>query len=184
MLNIAGFDIARISSLSEPYVTRDSTYQVIRQWRTLLPQQSAYERTGEDMEAVYLTTIVADFIATRSVNSRGAKMNFDFLDRATDSMDPDKTNHRAAMQTAIDICLGRRLCVTESGLIGLVPAAVEVGDAVCVLLGCGRCHVLRLGEAREAGAYLGEAYVHGIMDGEATKDAFALGRKPFMFRLS
>ena len=90
------------------------------------------------------------------------------------SRDADKSSHRASMQLAIDICLGRRLCVTKSGLVGLVPAAAEVGDAIWVLLGCGRCHVLRLGESREAGVYVGEAYVHGIMDGEALKNAFAL----------
>ena len=184
VLNIAGFDIDIIASLSEPYLTRDSTYRAIRQWRTLLPRPGVYERTGEDIDSVYLTTIVADFISARSVKSRGAKVDFDFLDRAIDSMDADKTYHRASMQTAIDICLGRRVCVTKSGLIGLVPAAAEVGDAICVLLGCGRCHVLRLEESREAGTYVGEAYVHGIMDGEATKDAFAQGRKPIMFRLS
>ena len=64
----------------------------------------------------------------------------------------------------------KRLMFTHEGYIGMAPHHARKGDIVCLLLGCRIPVVLR--ERKEGGFRLvGEAYVHGIMKGEAmTKD--------------
>lgn len=61
---------------------------------------------------------------------------------------------------------GRRFCVTNGGLCGMVPERAEPGDAICVILGCAVPLVLkRRGHGRFE--LVGECYIHGLMDGEA-----------------
>jgi len=60
--------------------------------------------------------------------------------------------------------LFRRMILTKKGYLGLVPAETEKGDLVCILLGGDMPFILR-----PEGSYykvVGEAYIHGIMDGE------------------
>jgi hypothetical protein len=59
----------------------------------------------------------------------------------------------------------RRPFISANDILGIAPAAAEVGDVVCILLGANVPFVLR---AESGGRYrlLGEAYVHGIMDGQ------------------
>jgi hypothetical protein len=59
----------------------------------------------------------------------------------------------------------RRFFITRNGYIGLAPSAAQEEDFVCVLLRCSVPVVLR----REMDHYIfvGECYMHGIMDGEA-----------------
>lgn len=63
----------------------------------------------------------------------------------------------------------RRLFRTERGFMGLGPVAARIGDKVCVLLGGQVLYVLR---DRDEGCYefVGECYVHGMMDGQALED--------------
>ncbi|KAK1831539.1 heterokaryon incompatibility protein-domain-containing protein [Podospora conica] len=66
-----------------------------------------------------------------------------------------------------DVCAHRRLCVTGRGYLGVVPWGAEVGDEVVVLRGGGTAFVLRGAGKRGTFKLVGEAYVHGIMGGEA-----------------
>jgi hypothetical protein len=66
----------------------------------------------------------------------------------------------------------RRLFVTEKRYLGLGPASMVEGDEVWVLPGAGAAFVLRgVGRVEEERrfALVGEAYVHGIMNGEAVE---------------
>lgn len=60
----------------------------------------------------------------------------------------------------------RRPFISGKGFVGLAPESVEVGDIVCVFLGGKLPYILR---ERADGKFrlIGEAYVHGIMYGEA-----------------
>lgn len=64
--------------------------------------------------------------------------------------------------------IGRNMCVTEKGYLGRVPMGSKVGDIICILFGGGVPFALR-----ESGEgyyrFIGECYVHGIMDGEAVE---------------
>lgn len=61
-------------------------------------------------------------------------------------------------------CNNRRLFVTSEGSLGLGPAALRLGDRVCVLLGARIPYVLRPEDSKYNLA--GACYVHSIMHGQ------------------
>ncbi|KAE9365790.1 hypothetical protein N431DRAFT_562510 [Stipitochalara longipes BDJ] len=61
----------------------------------------------------------------------------------------------------------RRLFTTGAGSVGLGGNMCRPGDIICILLGCSTPLVLR--PTRDAIQLIGEAYLHGIMDGQAMK---------------
>lgn len=64
----------------------------------------------------------------------------------------------------------RALCLTKGDRLALVPATSQAGDKVCMLLGGQVLYILRpKGSSSARYEYIGEAYVHGIMDGEISK---------------
>jgi hypothetical protein len=67
-----------------------------------------------------------------------------------------------------DVKRGHRMIRTREGYIGMGPVSAAVGDEIWVLRGARVPFVLR---PRAGGDYqvIGEAYVHGIMHGEALK---------------
>ncbi|KFH40656.1 Heterokaryon incompatibility protein 6, OR allele-like protein [Hapsidospora chrysogenum ATCC 11550] len=66
-------------------------------------------------------------------------------------------------------CNGTRIARTARGLIGTVPRSAKPGDLVCILYGGETPFVLRRDEREEGTLYrfVGDCYVHGLMDGEA-----------------
>ena len=61
--------------------------------------------------------------------------------------------------------------ITERGYIGLGPRYLQPGDALCILFGARVPHVLRpRTEGQRGYLFVGEAYVHSIMDGEGIRD--------------
>ena len=70
-------------------------------------------------------------------------------------------------------CTTRSLLVTKEGYIGLAPISTRRGDQVWVIPGARTPFILRNPPGREISShreFVGEAYIHGIMDGEATRD--------------
>jgi hypothetical protein len=64
----------------------------------------------------------------------------------------------------------RRLFVTKERMIGLGPAGMKEGDGVWVFPGAGALFILRKCKDDEGDmrySFIGDAYVHGAMDGEA-----------------
>ncbi len=65
----------------------------------------------------------------------------------------------------------RRLVTTERDLLGLAPAEAKKRDLICILYGCSVPVVLRrhcdYKTGQEFFQFIGECYVHGLMDGEA-----------------
>lgn len=62
---------------------------------------------------------------------------------------------------------GRRLITTTNGYIGLAPSGVKRGDRVCVFLGCRTPLVLH--PVNDQFRVIGDAYLHGMMHGEAVE---------------
>lgn len=65
-------------------------------------------------------------------------------------------------------------CITKRGYFGLVPQRAQVGDHIVVLFGGYTPFVLREGRftldgslEKQGWQFIGESYVHGMMDGEA-----------------
>ena len=65
----------------------------------------------------------------------------------------------------------RRLITTERDLLGLAPQETKKRDLICILYGCSVPVVLRMRSDDKTGKeyfqFIGECYVHGLMDGEA-----------------
>ena len=77
---------------------------------------------------------------------------------------------------AIDIATRhRRLIFSCWAYIGLAPATTEPGDAICIILGSQMPIVLRA--KSDHWICVGQAYIHGIMDGEALEGVEAGGSK-------
>lgn len=77
--------------------------------------------------------------------------------------------------------LNRRFFVTEKGYFGLAPATTQPGDLVCILLGGKVPYIVRKTVDADAPnkiadmhrttyKFVGDAYVQGIMNGEAVQD--------------
>lgn len=62
---------------------------------------------------------------------------------------------------------GRRLVVSENGYLGIANESVRRGDHICIFLGGRMPVVLRPLQGDDAYRFVGECYVHGLMDGLA-----------------
>jgi hypothetical protein len=74
-------------------------------------------------------------------------------------------------------CGSRTFAVTSGGYPALVPERAQIGDDICVLLRGDVPFILR--QRRENWSLIGEAYVHGFMDGEALGAMEVYGRNLF-----
>lgn len=87
----------------------------------------------------------------------------------------------ANMRLAVLALEGRRLVTTSTGYLGLVPEQSRKGDLIAVLRGCNfpvvvrplKCDLEMVRMSCRRYRYIGECYVHGLMNGEAIggKDA-------------
>lgn len=89
-------------------------------------------------------------------------------------LDPDDERYAVALRR---VTRRRRFFATKGGRIGLGPAHAKVGDAVVVAFYCPTPYILRRrgGESEGRWELVGEAYVQGIMYGEALR-LFSEGR--------
>ena len=101
--------------------------------------------------------------------SVGARTEFEYLALAVRrSSFEGTTSGESELNAWLKLCTesvsGRRMIMTTEGRIGLVPAETQQGDVVC-LLGLDVPFVLRKIGA-DTYIVIGEAYIHGAMDGE------------------
>jgi hypothetical protein len=66
-------------------------------------------------------------------------------------------------------CTNRRFFATSGGRIGLGPIDIKIGDSVCVLYGGPVPFIIREHVDDRPCHLVGDAYIHGLMDGEAIK---------------
>jgi len=83
------------------------------------------------------------------------------------SMQPGKGKGEAFETKAKNAATGRCFFTTSKGFLGLGPRSMHVGDVVVVLFGGRVPYVLR--PTDEYFRFVGECYVHGIMDGEVVR---------------
>src|SRR4051794_30493130 len=69
------------------------------------------------------------------------------------------------------MAVGRKFFFTEKGYIGLGPGGAQPGDIVSIFLG-GRVPFLIRKNIGEGFRFVGESYVHGIMDGLVLQDGY------------
>jgi hypothetical protein len=71
-----------------------------------------------------------------------------------------------------DFCVNRVLFFTKTGLIGAAPIETRIGDTINVVLGGRMPLFLRVTGKEHRYTYIGQGYVHGIMDGEALQGEY------------
>lgn len=94
---------------------------------------------------------------------------YELLHKPTDRSSPESPRLRATAlgyrSSMLSAGLSRRPFLSSDNRVGLAPESAAVGDVISVFYGSDVPFVLRLdGDGRYR--LLGEAYVHGIMDGE------------------
>jgi hypothetical protein len=85
------------------------------------------------------------------------------------------TPEQMFVQQVFAASIGKRAAITKGGRMCLVPACAEAGDGVAIFLGANVPYLVRLmEEAKDGGVeesvtacLIGDAYVNGMMDGEA-----------------
>jgi hypothetical protein len=80
----------------------------------------------------------------------------------------DETSYWGFLITGMLFALGRRLAVSENKHIGLASQRARVGDSICVLYGCSIPVLLRK-DSDGRWTFVGDVYVHGLMNGEAVE---------------
>jgi hypothetical protein len=138
-------------------------------WRTLVADRSP---EGSKPPGWYQRACLHCLRDTRITNSKGDL----YSSKAHETSDMTSK----FLKRVESVIWNRRIFETEPSrgfsnpLFGLAPEGTEAGDIVCILFGCSVPVVLKRVEgnsnAQELCELVGEAYVHGKMDGEAVQD--------------
>jgi hypothetical protein len=122
--------------------------------------------TGETIDAALLRTIVADVKRDFDSNiSRNNSMDWTNWNAPADKLTGAEYKRQNRMNVNVyKASYGRRLCWTRSGYVGITPAVTQTGDKICAFFGGKVLYVLRPVEPT-VHEFVGECYVHGLMDG-------------------
>ncbi|KAE9365935.1 hypothetical protein N431DRAFT_278717, partial [Stipitochalara longipes BDJ] len=141
-------------------------------WREAMPQADYISggTVAEAFDRTIVTDIVQDDPPHDYLYKRGHWVDWSLLESDPLSLDESDLCKRHALEVALNrITFARRLFWTNGGYLGLGPAGMTERDVICVFHGGQVLYVLR-----DAGTgvyeFLGECYVHGLMDGEAIKE--------------
>ena len=192
-LYIHGSCIGSITQLSST-VEDPACGLIVKDWLPIgLRATDTYPSTGQPLHAALSVTLVADAAFDIADNpSRGNAMDWILYTQRPDRLTGQENGRKDRMTVAFNrATIGRRLCLTDNGYIGLVPASTEVGDKVAVLYGGAVLYILRHAVEQDSSeiesgfancstnickchatvaknyVFVGEAYIHGLMDGAA-----------------
>jgi hypothetical protein len=187
-LTIAGvmFDVVNTVQNVDKYKWFNSasnisvSHPVLEYWRSQNTRPTCYP-TGEPAIEAYAMALTAgqDFDLQKAIDKR-AEFRADFaayIIRLFGASKQDTSQYSALMEEArsgswlryeakaSQVCWNRSLFITLKGYMGLGPSPLQLGDIVCILFGGIVPFILR----PKNGYYqlVGDAYVHGIMEGEA-----------------
>ena len=131
--------------------------------------QSLYSFTGETMQEAYLRTIVADVSNTGArQGSRGFAMVWPKKMGFEQRSEEEQEKHGGYMAALKNATVYRRFIITLGTMVGLAPHDTQRDDQVFIFLGGQVPYVLRPKEG-DVYQFIGEVYLHGMMDGEAMK---------------
>lgn len=147
-------------------------------WRTLCADR---DDKGEPAPSSYrqamLYLLDISFDSSKPFNPRNLLEHISSID-IEELMETDMPeNVKAFLMVVQGIIWNRRTFqlkvddATERTFVGLIPRNAKVDDMVCILYGCSVPVVLRKQEDKNCWQLIGEAYVHGVMDGEVIRSA-------------
>lgn len=196
-LHIVGSRIGRVCRLvkspmddleAEVHMVLRDLYQMLDEWQGPSP----YPSSSAKEEALWRTAI-ADAESVEFLDNHNVAQETEQRTRATERMrncfnvlqnfvgqkiaNPDYTPDRQTEDELVAYTLNagiamlfRRAFMSDSGHIGLGPTHMLEGDLVAVFAGATTPSILRPCSL-EGFEYVGEAYVHGLMDGEDESQA-------------
>ncbi|PMD62302.1 HET-domain-containing protein [Hyaloscypha bicolor E] len=152
---------------SDPYINGQPRAEAL--WRTFICDTSTTSRPAEP-------EIAEAFTATTRISSPEALAAVEAVNNCTQLLMQIislETSTRMGLLLARGIAQ-RQFAVTKKGFMALVPLGTEERDQICIFPGCRMPFILRrdsVGNGIQGGdqcyRLVGEAYVHGFMDGEA-----------------
>lgn len=146
----------------------ESTLKYLAEVKAFTVQSPQISGGSEDMETSRIA--IADFACAGDPEKAAEALTFylrllkDFTMAASWGQVDETTHVEPWYNRALRLLHSRRPFISTSGLVGLAPSHVEVGDMICIFLGGHVPYLLR--KCGEGYTLVGEAYVHGIMHGE------------------
>jgi hypothetical protein len=149
---------------------------LLTEWRNQHGDPDTYI-TGGTWESALSRTSIGDLTMGEFPIERAKPVHETYLDDLRSA--PESKARGPVIESFKSIVPNHAFFVTKKGYIGMGPLDTRPGDQVWVLYGGLVPFVLRgvgadkrNGEAREF-TLVGDAYVHGVMDGEAVRDGEA-----------
>jgi Heterokaryon incompatibility protein (HET) len=152
----------------------DSEHDVML--RDLCEARTAGYRLNDDVQQdslLHATTWMQDYECWKSLLNHQQKADYDVSQ-------PEFRFPRSALAAS----RGRCFFITKGKAMGSGPAAAQVGDHVCILYGQPTPFILRRNSDQSTYRLIGEAYVNGVMDGEAfeLRDKHSIPDQIFVIR--
>lgn len=157
-LDLQGIVLDEIIQVEGPMYNRDNKGEKVSEWQRRDPrgcQLGTIEEVGWCTMARDLWVVLSD--QPRDYSRLRTRDGFETM--IDEVWEPKLQSQFAVIQY--------QTFTTRTGLVGHTRLDVRAGDAVCVLLGGNMPLVLRPVHEHGAYTYIGQAFVHGIMDGEA-----------------
>ena len=152
---------------------RETTIDTCKQWDRhvqTIPSETGPYATPHGRREAYWRSLIAD----RDFDLKAPpNPSHDFAGRfeAWIGNDEGRAEYaRPYSDAAVWRCINRSFVITEKGYLGLAPSGARKGDVISVLRGGYVPFVLRKGDHSDW-KLVGEAYVHGIMDGSWVREA-------------
>ncbi|KAF6514695.1 hypothetical protein HZS61_005829 [Fusarium oxysporum f. sp. conglutinans] len=171
-----------ITSLSK-VLNKWSIYKTFMSPERSPPDITTDEDDSENQAMAFWRTVLVDLNQGRLASTKGGRPKRLDKNDLQDLLQLETSEGMEGLLSTWESCLrpiyrqlrlieqfNRRFFRTEKGYMGLGPPDIQPGDAICLLLGGCVAYALRR-SAHETWIYVGECYIHGIMDGEAAVKA-------------
>ena len=158
-----GFCVGNVALGRPPHY--QGAIHVLRDWE---PENAGniYAPTGETILEAFSRTVVADVAKEGPLRERGYGIDWRFWRSVKSYTQPPASSpRRVEWGSLLFATIGRSLVFSDNGYMCLAPGETQPGDQICVLLGGHVFYILR--PAGDSWSFVGECYVHGLMDGEA-----------------
>jgi hypothetical protein len=169
------FDYLFTSAKEEPWTTWN-IQQIVKK---LENEPSIVRHEGETIRQAVLRTLVIDRHPETGKRKQELKLR-----RIKQHLWPKAEDLEEYLAYAYIFANRRTFVLSHNGYIGLAPSLTSTGDLICVLYGCHAPVILRPSDGSQHYTLIGDAYVHGLMDGEALQLAEKLPEKRRAFDIS
>jgi hypothetical protein len=151
--------------MSVPRRTGDSTSldHAWKDWVIIAGPNDSPHVAGSSTLQVFNRTLRADITSASDEWSGARYEKKELLDLYEPDINPLSLNDRLIDKATCN----RRLIISSRGYMGLAPFTAQTDDKICILFGSQMPSILRKEILSDRWLCVGQAYIHGIMDGEA-----------------